>query len=406
MSARWNREAAITELHRDLHWFLSSAAVHSSLPTIVDELWDLPPGFRQRMLAAHLLAHPRTRYALHAAVDVLRRMPPRAVRQVEEHRGHVAGPVLWQRTATRRIATADPTLFVTQPTTRTWNTPATALIRSSLLRIQWLLALYPPVGTTGIAVEIREVSDLVQDLLGDRKLRRVSPHPPNAAVRSAVISRMPPIGDLALVGDAAQRIISGEEESTLAEALLGNVLAPGKDDQLFELWTGLTILRRLRSLGATVIAGPWDSAASSRHFAEIEFSGRRYVLEWQRSYWSTPVFKGPGRYATALRAADLDVSSLRPDFLLYDEDGTRAVLVEVKFSAREEHSPDRAGTIDCLAYQHDLETASERPRDVVSLVVASSTAATSSAGEICIADPDALRSSEVVVDQLLGSTSA
>jgi hypothetical protein len=328
------------------------------------------------------------------------------MRQVEENRGHVAGPVLWQRTATRRIATADPTLFVTQPTTRTWNTPATALIRSALVRLQWLLALYPPDASTGIAVEIGEASQLVEDLLADRKLRRVSPHPPNAAVRSAVISRMPHIADLVLVGDAAERIINGEEQETLAEALIGNVLAPGKDDQLFELWSGLMILRRLRSLGATVIAGPWDSAVSSRHFAGIELSGHKYVLEWQRSYWSTPAFKGPGRYATALDAATLDRSSLRPDFLLYNEDGTRAVLVEVKFSAREEQSPDRVGMIDCLAYQHDLETASKRPRDVVSLVVASSSGATPSVGEICVAGPDALRSSAAVIDQLLGTKSA
>ncbi len=76
VSSRWNRSEAITELQRELHWFLSSAAVHSHLPTLVDELWSLPHGFRQRLLAAHLLAHVRTRTALRDASEALRRLLP------------------------------------------------------------------------------------------------------------------------------------------------------------------------------------------------------------------------------------------------------------------------------------------------------------------------------------------
>ncbi len=296
-------------------------------------------------------------------------------------------------------------MFVSQPTRRSWDTPATALIKTCLLRLQWLLALYPPEGKTGISVEIREVSALLQALQADRKLRGASQHPPNAAVREAILKRMPGVTALAEISDAAQAILSGGEPDCLAEALIGNVLAPGRDDQLFELWTGLTILSRLRDLGATVITAPWDASAGVHQFARIELAGRVLIMEWQRSYWSTPVFTGPGRYAVSLAAASLDAASLRPDFLIYDLDGTRAVLIEVKFSAREEHTPDRAGIVDCLAYQHDLESASARPPTVVALVIASASAAEPATGDICIADPGSLRASDVVLEQLLGVSS-
>lgn len=398
----WNREDAIEEFREMFGWYLSAAAEHSHVPTLIHELWTLPEAHKQRILAAHLLSSRQAQSSLRDVLAMLRHLPPRVSRTETLTQGMVSGPVLWERSLQLQWANADPTVFVTKPPSRTWGTPATALLRWCATRILSLTSVFPPTAKTGISVDIAKVEDLAGQLLRHSKLRDASSHLPSQEVCEAVLKRQPQLREFVSLARCADEILSGEFTNRAIEAFIGNVLAPGQDAELLELWTGLSILQRFARQGASVAAGPWDSTTKKRSFANIRLDGREYVMEWQRSYWSTPIFDGPGLYSKALESAGLSVSPLRPDFIFYEKQGTRAVLVEVKFSSRSEYAPDRQGLMDALAYARDIEGATSAPPNISFMVVANNSKAAPREGGICIMPPAAVRTSDVLLKQLMG----
>lgn len=399
---RWTRDTLLLDLHRLLHGYLSAAAVHTDLPTLVDELWSLPVDFRKRLLAAQVLSNDRTLAAIDAAAAVVKTLPPSALRRDSESRGVVLGPVLWQRTIERRVATSDPTVFVTRPTHRSFDTPATRFIRLSLTKLLALNAVFPAVAGTGVSERIRLVEARGKALLQNPKIRDAKDLSRiDAKMRDALAKRDPRLGQLEEVLRGVEDALAGGSAETLVPALIGTVFAPGSDDTLFELWVGLRIIEVLRSLGAAVVAGPWDPGLETNTFAQITYEESQFTMLWQRSYWQLPFFRAGGLYRQILNSNALKTSSLRPDFIFYSS-GTRprVALIEVKFTAREDYSPDRAGIIDCLAYLRDIDQGSAGA-DINCLVVANQTSATPVNDLICVAGPEDLNS-EAVISQLIG----
>lgn len=400
---RLTRDALLLDLHRWLHGYLSEAAVHTDLPTMVDELWSLPADFRKRLLAAQVLSSDRTLAAIDAAAAVVRTLPPSAIRRESESRGVVLGQVLWQRTFERRVATSDPTVFVTRPTHRSFDTPATRFIRFCMAKLLTLNAVFPvEPDTGGVSERIRQVAARCRELQenpkisGGKELNRI-----DAKMRDALVKRDPRLGQLEEVLRGVEDALAGGSVETLVPALIGTVFAPGSDATLFELWVGLRIIEVLRSLGAGVIAGPWDTALKTNAFAQITYGESQFTMLWQRSYWQLPVFRDGGLYRQVLQKNGLDSSSLRPDFIFYRSGPRpRVALIEVKFTSREDHSPDRAGIIDCLAYLRDIDQCSVGA-DINCLVVANQTSATPVNDLICVAGPEDLNSA-AVINQLIG----
>lgn len=400
---RWNRDEALQELHLELHRYLSAAAVHSDLPTLVDALWHLPVDFRRRLLAAHVLSSAEAVHALEDAESLLRSLPPSATRLTNESQGVVEGPVLWQRTIDRRLALADPTVFVTRPAHKSYDVPVTRFIQFVLQRMMTLYALFPAGAKTGVSADLREIERRSRAILRSRKLhgvRRVRAISP--PVLEAMKMRRPQLESIEILLKGVNDAVAGGSPDTLVPALLGGVFAPASDDTLFELWTGLRLLSAVGGAGGEVQYGIWDQVSGTPTFAEIRLGGREFSMYWQRSYWGLDCVRGPGAYAAALTANGLGVSALRPDFLIVDKAGARLSLIEVKYSEVDGLTPDRVGIQNCLAYLKDLDSAAQLPPLVNAIVVASESDATPQIGTIMVCDPTSL-SQAAVIRQVFGA---
>lgn len=399
----WTREQAIIDLHADLHAYFSEAAVHSDLATVVDELWNFPIDYRRRILAAHVLSSETTRQAVDAVAALLRRLPPSAARREMEEVGVVHGPVLWDRTVQRRLARADPTVFVTKPTHRSFDTHSARFARLALSKIQTLAAVLSLKTATGVGSDIRLVSEQARELLASEKLqgaRRIQKL--DSRIQEALLRRHPSLTPLVDLIAGVDDALEGGSPDSLVPAMIGGVFAPNADEDLFELWVGLRLLKGLRAAGATVQTATWQPGFEVRPFATATIAGRVVTIFWQRSHWSLPFLQGLGRYATTLDDNQMALSALRPDFLFVD-DGTapRICMVEVKHTAVRNSSPDRDGIKDCLGYLYDLQGAEPPGSVVCCLVAASRSTAVPGVGRIVVAGYDRL-GDPAVIRQLVG----
>ncbi len=397
----WRRDEGLEEIRVELHGFLSAAAVHSDLRMSVDQLWRLPADFRRRALAVQALTHPLVIECLELVDRLLREMLPTATRAITETRGYVHGAVQWSQTAQRRIAYADPTVFVSRPALKSFDTNLARFVMRVLVLLDRLCTTASlETGGLGVGRQIGNVSAEINRLLNDRKLRSArSVRAVDTKVIDSLVRRDARIEKLRTVARAAEDALSGGGPESLANVLLTGVLRPSTDDALFELWVGLSILKHIRAAGGVVIAAPFGRDAGSPVFAEIAYEGSTYLMHWQRSYRRTLGLAADGRYVEALLANGLKRAALRPDFLIYRADAPRQTLrlVEVKYSSRDGYRPDRAGVLDSLAYLKDLEQEPDTaPR---CLVVASSSAAEPARALICITGPSSLAAA-AVFDQL------
>jgi hypothetical protein len=82
-------------------------------------------------------------------------------------------------------------------------------------------------------------------------------------------------------------------------------------------------------------------------------AGRKITIWYQRSL--RYVFPGAseGRYRQTLAASGLKKSSLKPDFVIVTDPGENVLLVEVKFTSRDDVAADRVGIKDAFTYLHD-----------------------------------------------------
>src|SRR3954468_16520151 len=119
----WDRDRVAAVLRPNLWRYLSGAASvgvgHASLPR--------PPELSRadfvRIFATHLALRHDTTAALAAAERALKELPASQSAARVELRAEVRGPVSWTLTQQRRIATADPTVFVCTPPERRYDTP-------------------------------------------------------------------------------------------------------------------------------------------------------------------------------------------------------------------------------------------------------------------------------------------
>ena len=100
----------------------------------------------------------------------LGKLPSSIARTETEVRGEVRGSVAWARTAQRRIATADPTLFVCTPTTKRYDTPTSRLVKYALTECARLATRSQLTDTGQLGSAIWRTSHTAQRLLRHPKL--------------------------------------------------------------------------------------------------------------------------------------------------------------------------------------------------------------------------------------------
>ncbi|MGY1631874.1 hypothetical protein ACI784_09240 [Geodermatophilus sp. SYSU D01186] len=324
---------------------------HASLPNLP----ELSRADLVRIFATHLALRPDTAAALDAAERALRELPAsQSMTRVELH-GEVRGRVSWTLTQRRRIAEADPALFVCTPPERRYDTPLGRLVLVALHCAAQLADLsgLPKKGIVG--ERVHDISRRARRLMLHPKLSKVRRVGPDALRHTeGLVARRPFLAPLvAFAEDFVLGIRNGSAES-LEQLLERQFLSPDRDSVLFELQVGFDMLDALRQIGYQVQGPATLLPAAGVPFATLHGPAGQAALWWQRPTWTlAPDKAATSIWAEILASNGLSRVPLRPDFLLDIPGANRRLLVEVKLTTSEEGSPERDGLRDVLAYLTD-----------------------------------------------------
>jgi hypothetical protein len=338
---------------RERIWrYLAANAAMASLAPIVEDVFRLPRGEARRLAAAHLALSPKTGEMLGAADRLLRELPSSITREEIEPEGAIRPPIAWASTLRTRARTARRSAFVTRPPERRYDTSLARLLKLSLTQCAQLSELAEVRGRGPIAATIEERSQRASHLLRHVKLEdvRLARRVPASAARLAArhsASAVPAFA--ATYADAVENLAPAIMRKVISERLL----APSEVDRLFELYVGFELIDGFRGVGFTetgvrLIPGKRAPLAIMRRGA------LKLEIWWQRPVWAFfPELKEQGEYLQTLRAAGVVPSSLRPDFIVTDEQRSRVLVVEAKFTSVEDQTAERRGIQNALAYLRD-----------------------------------------------------
>lgn len=391
MNSRWNRDETLRELRSHLWRYLSQSAAVNAVESVVEDLWQLSTGETRRLAATHVALDPATARMIDEAPRALHRLRSTVYARMNEESGRLTGPVDWQRTFERRLQTGQPTLFVSRPSERRYDTPEARLIALCLRSCSDLGELTDLNADSALGRPVTSPSRSARYLLGHAKLEGVT------AIRDVperVLESLGRRGYQAFVDywrlfrDAVGNLLP----QTVADVVTHRLLSPADDEALFELLVGFRLLGQLELRGFTSSFGGLLSGGQ-RAFASASRRDVKLTLWWQRSPWSVlPDWRGADSvYGEVLASAGLARSSLRPDFILeFSEPARRVVLVEAKHTSRAGFAPDRAGVFDALAYLQDTEGRFAPSALPHIIVVAQNSSATPALHRIMVSGPDKL----------------
>lgn len=381
----WDRAAVVADLNDRLWTYLSASASQFDLEGFVEDVWRLPPGELNRVASVHLVSRRSTQDVLEAAAALLKVLPSSVTRSETILFGTVRGPVVWDETLRYRWRTGDPQAFVCRPPERRYDTPLGRLVLHALTRVHDL-AILSGLETGGLAEQLRQTAATAEHLRSNRKLDEVTPVKsiPERTLNSLARNRLAqPLIDFVR---AAREAIDARDHRTIADVISTQLLAPATDDALYELLVGFRIVDHLSNSGYE-IKRLSAVGGTPTPFARLVNPACSITIWWQRSLWSLPFSKlDTSVYQSIAAAAGLRKSSLRPDFVLWDETNHRLLLVEVKHSLI--GSNERQGVTDVLAYIHDAEdlvTSFPAPH---ALVVAYNASGTPGEADVMISDED------------------
>jgi len=360
---KWDRRQALADLRPLLSRFLRETAREYPIESYVDEIFQLPPGELDYLIATHIMLDRRTAEMLHAAADLIRFLPSSVSRTEEEFRATIRGPVDWSRTVRRRYATGDNTLFICRPTERRYESPLANLLAKSLRECEHLAALTPfdltRAKAGGIGEEVwlrsREAHRLRFQAklasLAHGRIRDIA-----GATTDAIVRRRPAAKQLIDFLELINRAKYQRDPEIVADVIGQRVLAPSQADRLFELQVGLAIVEHLISRGFELVGPPRLLRRHIPLYAGRHQDGRQVQVWWQKETWS--LFSEPPtaiRGAT-LRDADMADGPYRPDLIVIIDPPPRRLLVEVKVTEGSRTADERRGITEMLAYIFDAES--------------------------------------------------
>jgi hypothetical protein len=373
---------------------------------LVEEMWQLPRGEFDQLLATHLALHPQTRAGLERVRELLPTLPSSVYRREEEVVGFLSGPVDWPRTLQRRVATADPTLFVCRPASRRYDTPPARLIHWVLTQVSALAGAsgLGDEGTTGQAVHA--TSDAARRLLLHPKLGSIR-RPvlaPEEKLR-AIETRKPPFEPVTGLARVLRDAWTNRDRDVVSAVVLEQLLAPAADDVLFELQVGFDLVDALvaRGFERQDVQQLLTTGKPKVPFARLGSSLHGIVeIWWQRALWGLEGMpQSKGKLRQILGDAQMRQQSFRPDFIVHLLDARRPVLFEVKLTSTLESANEREGILEALAYLNDAEEPLKSLPLPKAAVIAWNATGRPAASLVSVADQLSVPS---VVDLILGNT--
>jgi hypothetical protein len=391
MNPRWNRDEALQELRSHLWRYLSQAAAVEAIESVIEDLWQLSTGETRRLAATHVALDPATARMIDEAPRALHRLRSTVYARMDEESGRLTGPVVWQKTFERRLQTGQPTLFVSRPSERQYDTAEARLVALCLRSCSDLGGLTGLNTDSALGRPVMSPSRTARHLLGHAKLEGVTKI---RDVPERVLESLGRRGYQAFVDywrlfrDAVANLLP----QTVADVVAHRLLSPADDEALFELLVGFRLLGQFERTGFTSSFGGLLTGGQ-RAFASASGRGVKLTLWWQRSPWNVlPDWReADSVYGEVLASAGLARSGLRPDFILeFSEPARKVVLVEAKHTSRAGFAPDRTGVFDALAYLQDAEGRFAPSTLPHIIVVAQNSSATPALHRIMVSGPDKL----------------
>ncbi len=353
---------AIDKLRPRLWNFLRASAADYEIGSYVEALWSLAPGQFDELVATHIALMNQTEQMLVGIERVLPRLPSSVRRFEQELVGYVHGPVDWPKTQQRRVATADPTLFVCRPPERRYDTPPARLCHAALQACAALAGLSGLTDRGTIGTKLHERSNHARRLLRHPKLGGLRvPRPPRAQATDRLLRRWPDLAPAAGFLGTLDYSLRRREPEAIQAVLEERLLAPAAADDLFELLVAFELIDTLKaSHGFSHEAAPQLVGDTRKRVALAEMSSPtlgKVVVWWDRALWlAADVPSSSGGLWPILDAARMDQQPFRPDIVLNFEDRGRVIPFEVKVTTKENAIADERGAIqEAMAYIHDAQ---------------------------------------------------
>lgn len=262
----------------------------------------------------------------------LKRVLPSTVRRIEESRGRPRGRTDWSRTLRARLQGADRTLFVGISPERTFESPATVVVRYLLERVVGAIGAIPGYqGARGWFARLAAMHAAAARAISHVALRHIEARRPNSTERQACAqSHDPTVRKAAAALAFHDRLLPWPQADVLERAVERYALAPTRRARRFEFFTLLAVLDSLDRL----LPG-WDRRD------ELVLPDRDAVAVWERGGESLYVYYDQGApaglHADVLKRAFGITANFRPDIRLVYEREKRSVelYVDPKCSTRD-----------------------------------------------------------------------
>ena len=354
----WDRTQALDRLRSDVWRYLSPAASsHGELEVEAAALLQMSPIELRRLGLAYFVLSDEVRALLDAMPRLVRQLANTTERIEEWSADRVRGPVQWSATFAARAATGIPTVHVTSPARRAFETPENDLLVEALRSIAgagrrsgWHRSDAADAGRT--------VRDRVADAerwLMTRMLAELRVRPVTASVVRRVRTgrrrrRYAPAVEVVLLYRALVRRVDPTLLRTVVES---HGLASRKPDVLLELETAFAMERQLRADGWHL---SHPGLVAGGQFVVGTRGSDKVTLFYQHA---PPELAKGSRYRQVQEMhAFASVGALRPDFVVRFDGAERArwLLVEVKGVERPVEYSARAAALDLLAYRRAFGT--------------------------------------------------
>jgi hypothetical protein len=387
----WNRHQQI-EAVRDRIWlYLTPAAGVEQLGLDAAALLQLPQVDVANLARVYLLTHPTVEALVEDLPRLARRLTTTTAAVEERGMQRIRGAIDWPTTLVTQAATQQPTLYVTRPTERAYQTPENELLVFVLDELSQLAAQTGwEAATTTIGEQIRRVASAARWWRSNRMLatiKRVPPSPRSIARVRTSRSRLR-YGHALAVYDLHQHLIARLDRRMLRNVIEETGLLTRSDATLFELSCTFSVLDALVDAG-------WQTAplrlfSGGLHLSATRGDDKTLELWYQR----TPrELRRGSRYARSLRAhAVPNINDFRPDLVIRNRtrNGERWIVIEAKMGERRTvQDSARAATADLLGYRRafdDVLDAQPEPYGIG--IVWGADLAPASTGELILCTPD------------------
>jgi len=246
-------DAWLNDVRTWLPAFLEPSANEQSDPVAdVQELMRLDPEDLRRVQAVHLCLSDQVRALVATLPAGLRRPLTSSIRPREASQA-VRGPIDWGATIRLRSASgADPTLFVTRPARRIFDTPENQTLAWALRRLGIAVraarasAQETPddFEASGWFGELHRLEAALRMARRTEWLREVEPKRPTAFARQRLATARTFFYRHA-VGGVVGRLLEDERSDPLsiAEMISSRYFVPARNWKLFEIWVALRLAR-------------------------------------------------------------------------------------------------------------------------------------------------------------------